>query len=693
MKRFLHRGYFIEAFKQLRTPGIVTACVLMLYHLILLFTNVSMRITNTLPTFPNQSSLAMFMMAYVYIAGLILTFIGFNWLNKRAASDFYHALPIKRSQIYWSTVLAIALWLAIGLTAYALVLVALYLFTGMPFNAFSFLCVYLNMLIGVIQIVGIVSLSCALSGTRFVNLFSAFVILFAPRALLMVLAGFIYMKAPYIPILKSCFLFNPTYNLFATPYMTLVGVISTDVLTFSNVGAMVYSLLHACLLAFLGCVAFRRRPSESAGMPMRSRFIQGVVRTAFGLPLLLILAFLLLRNNATVSLTVILIVFAFTVYCLYELISTKSAKRMVKSMPLFSICVGIAALYLFVPSLIAKASSAIVADETNITSFELAEYGTEYDDLLRQSVRIDDPQGIKIVADAYRRTVEPHDSYIGEGTTVRIHRKGGLDIVRKLVFKTYQSNQLLRMLEENDAYRTGISKFPEGARYFCVPGLTFAESRELAALFAEEYNALSDRDRAITDANANTSVILEHRFSRTCFVLLVRGSRGVQNYSERYTVTDLTPKTAQRYAELLYAKYDARAKEPIDNAVSWMETREGEVDYIRIGSNLFIDLHDTVSNWLDLDLLPVESDPEYYEILQILKGAEPCDNAEEGVIVTFGYYGDYDYDALSGNAVVGSFVTGTTPSCICLKLDDGQLSRIRELMNQHNDRIMQYAGM
>ena len=41
MEKLLHRGYFKELFRQLRTAGIVMACILMMMNLITFVTNVS----------------------------------------------------------------------------------------------------------------------------------------------------------------------------------------------------------------------------------------------------------------------------------------------------------------------------------------------------------------------------------------------------------------------------------------------------------------------------------------------------------------------------------------------------------------------------------------------------------------------------------------------------------------------------
>ena len=706
MKRLIHRGYFREIFSQLRIAGIIMASILMLFNVGPLFTNITARIGSNLAAVPDASSLAVTMMAYIYIASLVLTFIAFNWLNRRSTSDFYHALPIKRSQIYWSTFLAVALWILIAVTGYAIVHAALYLLTGMPFNCLTYLCVYLNMLIGIIQVVGVVSLACALSGTRFVNLFSAVAILLVPRALLMILALFINVNADFLPVTRIFFLFDPSYNIFATPYMVLVGsavsilggrILNVD---FCCAPAMLYSLVHACLLAYLGCIAFKRRASESAGMPMKSRVLQGAIRTAFGLPLLLLLVLLFLNGITSFYLIVILTLFSFTIYCLYELISTKSAKRMLLAMPLFTICIGIAVLYFFVPKLIGKAAASVKADRDNIASVEFEACTNQYASLLNENqlgVRLDDPKVIRFVADAYSRAVDPNrEDTDFRNYVVRIHRKNGRDLLRTLSFSSSELKTVGGIIEQSDAYVRSYSVYPAGIHYYQAQGLSYRESREIGRIFQDEFSSMSEKDRVVLRDLAKRDD-LPDGLSRICYVLKFRAVHGTKDSSGSFVITGMTPKTAQRYTELLYKKYNEHTLDHLHDTLTWMETgvyptaKEGMFTVtdsfpsdMQIGSSVYLDFSSVF--YRDGKKLPKDNDPEYYEILKILSEAELTDNAAEGVTVSIGdriYTDSYDTLVLSGivNLSIGR------NALFNLKLSDEQFARIEELYSRHQTRL------
>ena len=713
MKRLIHRGYFREIFLQLRIAGIIMASILMLFNVAVLFTNVAARINSRLLSIPSGSQIAFYMMAYIYVASLVLTFMAYNWLNHRSTSDFYHALPIKRSQIYWSTFLAVALWIVIGVTAYAIVHAAIYLLTGTPFNYLRFLCVYLNMLIGIIQTVGVVSLACALSGTRFVNLFSAIAILLVPRALLMILALFVNLNADFLPVTRIFFLFDPSYNIFATPYMVLVGNAASILgarisdVNFCSIPAMLYSLVHACLLAYLGCIAFKRRASESAGMPMKSRVLQGAIRTAFGLPLLLIIVLLIMEDVYSFYAIVILMLFAFVFYCLYELISTKSAKRMLLAMPLFTICIGIATLYLFIPKLIGKAAASVKADQDNIASVEFVEcsYSYQYINYLDESqhgIRVDDPKAIRIVSNAYQRAVDPNFKGAAiRNYVVRIHRTNGHDLLRTLGFTNDDLQTVGRIIEKTDAYIQSQDTYPKGIQYYQTKGLSYRESQEIGRLFRQEFSSLSEKDRLLIRSLYNGSASLPAP-SRSRYVLDYCGAHVTDSYSGKFLITDLTPKTAQRYAELLAEKYNEHTLDVLHKTMTWMETydypdtTQGMIvvansipSSIRIGSSVYLDFV------IDYDgRLPKDADPEYYEILQILLSAELTDNAAEGVTITIGDSSIYDdyftaaYDTLVLSGIVSDYIGNNV--LFNLKLSDEQLARIEELYSRHQTRVEEF---
>lgn len=720
MNKLFHKGYFREIFRQLMVPGIVTAAILMLTNvssaLSLLPTLFIMQST-AITSIPSGISLAYPMMIYVFIAGLILTFSAYGWLNKRAQSDFYHAIPVTRLQIYGSSFAAIMIWMLIGLTAYALVHAFLYLITGMPFNYLLFLCVFINMLIGALEVVGGVSIACAISGTRFVNFFAAVVILFMPRFLLTVMAEFVLAKAPYMldNAASSGIFFDPSYNIFGAPYAPIIETLkgtSTYSVDFAKLPAMLWSFAYSCVLVFLGGVAFVRRSSETAGIPTRSKLFQATVRTAFGLPLLLLFMYTVVSGDATLILGVVLVLFAFIFYCLYELISTKSLKKMAKAMPLFLICIGISLLYLVIPHLIIGIEKNVTADKSNIKGYYIVNEHNSYTQLLgissgdgsysdikQESVEITDDESIGIIAKAYERTKNIDDNIFnsdGSGVwmLVKIDRKIGRNIVRNLYFTGTEYEKLVENMEKNADYAKASAEFPKGQRYFSVSGLSNADAKELAGIYEEEYESLPDSVKRQLNAAAYSLFDFDsyleglgYGSGRTSATLNVSGCIGPRNYSGAYYINSNTPRSFEKYISIINQKNGAAGREMLKEIKTWFENGERDdnnyfnIELSGLGSIYY---YNTVFSNFGEDKLPKDTDPEYYEIIEMLCSAELTDrsNANAFMVTVSAEWVNPDFSSLD----MSSIFTGGSRT-IFLNISDEDYSRIVELIRLHDERL------
>lgn len=689
MNKLIHKGYFKEMFNQLKVTGIVGACILMLTNVTAIFNVIAEResLFEGYYGIPEGSTLASPMMIFIYIMGIALTFNAFGWMNKRATSDFYHAVPITRTQIYFSSILAAFCWMVIGLVSYAVVHALIYAVLGSPFNYVLYLCVLVNMLIASIEVIGAVSIGCAISGTRFVNLFASIIILFMPRFLFTVVAMFIHEVGSSSLVIPSiAMIFNPTYNIIASPYANLIAQsIPFFTVDFADVLAMIYTLVYSIALVILGWIAFKRRKSETAGIPTTNKLFQGVIRTAVGLPLLMILVYSMLDGSPGPTAIILLVLFAFVFYCLYELISTRSIKKMLKAMPLFLICILISGLMLVIPTLIAKTELNAKADTSNIKSYSVVSddnrgidilfggYG-ELDDgyaaIRQEAIEFSDPESLKIIADAYARSVdERNDPYYYENASeyIRIERKGALPITRRLTFKASEYKKLKNLRDANGEYSSFESEFPEGKTYCFIYGLTRSQSEELGLLFREEFEKLS--------VEARKSLLVTD-FSDSDMELCIYGCYGPKNYRSRYVIGDMTPKTARKYLEYINKNNGAEAKDAISKIVEWMESGGDDIYfYVDIDNGNAI-----VNNWdlryfmmEDRTRLPMNTDPEYYEIFKMLDSASLTNDPSHFILI---HVRDMNYN-----------FSGYSDKLIAVELSQQQKDRISELIVQfYGDR-------
>lgn len=639
MNKLFHRGYFAEIFRQLKVAGIVGAGVLMANNISSFFMVLTgSDIFGTV--IPSGAVLMMPLLSFVYIMGLVLTFSAFGWMNKRSSSDFYHAIPVTRKQMFFSSVAAVLCWLFIGLTAYSVVHALIYALTGTPFNYVLYLCVFVNVLIGCFEVVGAISIACAVSGTRFVNLFASVVIMFMPRLMLTVLAGFTASIDRSLVVGTISPLFNPTFNIAACPYGILLSDIGMSV-KFDNIAAWLYSFVYSLILIVLGYVAFKKRKSEMAGIPA-GRGLQVLVRTAVGLPLLLILDFIVFMNSdypnnfpnfyGLVIPSVLLILFSFIFYTLYELISTKSAKKMLKAMPLFSICICIGLLYLVVPIIITKIESAIEIEPENIKSYSVTsvKYGLgglfepdSFGDIETRDLTYDDEHGKTIVAAAYNRARTNARS--GE-VCVTINRRFGRPITRMVSIPETESYSFYYDLINNDPRCVkAYNSFPDGRNYFSVDGLSKADAKRISETFIEEFETLSNEIKSEITLDGTGYFYSNEQAA----ILNVYGCKGADNYVQRYMINQNTPKTAAMYYELVNAKMAPRVKCALEFFKSDMENGGGDYAQIDIHGEIEMSIYNGAFNDYNYQAPAGQNDspakrfPEVYELVSILCEGTP----------------------------------------------------------------------
>ena len=680
MNKLIHTGFFNEVFRQLKVAGLVSAGILMIGNVSKLLS----LLTSSIPpsVMPGAMSLASSMMAYVYIMGFVLTFIAFGWMNKRATSDFYHSIPVTRTQMYFSTVAAILLWMFIGITAYSLVEVLMYLLTDSPFNYLLYLGVYINMLIGAVEVVGAVSLACAISGTKFVNFVAACVILFVPRFLLTVLSGFILVTpgGDALYPAKMCWLFDPNYNIFGCPYGFITNTfIKGGEYSFANVPAMIYTLVYSAVLVFFGWRLFKKRKSEAAGIPTTNKAFQTIIRIAFGIPLILVLDMLILTENYDLrSLLVpgvLLILFAFVFYCLYELISTKSAKKMAKSMPMFLVCLGIGVLFLVVPKLISKAARSVELRPENIKSYQIVDESDsilgmvdglisnkDYRSIAEGEIKYNDPEGIKTVSDAFNRWKRTGES---GSFPVKINRKIGAPIMIDLDLTQFEFSKIDTIRTTDPEYQRSTLEIPEGKKYFVFSDLSKAQAKELGRIFLEEYNSLSDGDKAF---------LISDMYNEGDNVRVL-GCVGAKNYVNVYELNNKLPKTRAAYLKAMNeanAEKTMKALSDICKQIDEAGSSEGSYP------NYWIYIGGAVQTSFDAFEFNYDEEnsgmtKKLEEAVRILASGKPDTEADPANTVTVkGYFYD-NSDFIRGTM-------GTTS----ISLSDADIERLLEIAEEVN---------
>ncbi|MBR6039946.1 MAG: hypothetical protein IKP38_05655 [Clostridia bacterium] len=656
MKKLIHPGFFREIFRQLRGKGLVATFILAGLNLVFFSIYLTRDpVKASIGHFDARLMVApMLIMLYVFVP--VMVFGAYRWLNKRVESDFYHAIPLTRTQIYATTSAAIFLWLSIALGSYAVVHAILRTAFGLPINWLLFLCVFVNMLIAMIEIVAAFSIGLSLCGRGFTAFFQSIAVLFLPRVILTVFwiltevdSGF---TLPFSMILPF---FNPEYNIAATPIHSLIYGIN-----YANPLAMLYSLVMSTGLLLLGGVAFRKRKSELAEIPYASKVLQAATRVMFGMPQLLSVTVILnvwlrygwdedfMPREILIPLVMTSILFSFIFYCLYELISSRKMKKVVKAMPGYVLCLALSAFFIFVPFWVGKARTLTPISAEKIKSFRISNESTilipsnisgseTWSDYVLYHHTFSDTKANALIANQSKedcKNQQKGDEVNITGMERIIVNDGGL--FRKMVnlpadysyslinFK----EAFLKICKNDPAFTEKVAAYPKGQITYYAQGLSLSEAREVGRLFREDYEKLTDEQRMSLIGSYGTVIDVVQSKSPIALSIGLYGSYGTENYTATYRINELTPNAAKAMLGYLNARNAETVKKELKTLVEWMEHPKNDpaFDRFNVGTR-YVDQWN-LWNYEDQKKFatPKEAHPDEYMLLKALSEAPMTDD-------------------------------------------------------------------
>lgn len=705
MKRVFSKSFFHEVFRQLTVPGAVTGGVFVLFSILIAI----IRITSAEFGIPSALELSITPIFYIYVAGFMLPIMAFGWLNKRSKSDFYHSIPLSRTQLYTSAVLAIFVWMCIGILAGTGVRALTALVMNEPFNYLMYGCVIVNMLIAALEIIGAVSLACAVTGTWFSNISAALVILFIPR---LIFAAISVMNESGTLFLRSnqIFLVDPSYNLIAMPY----GLASMKV-SFTNAGAMLYTFAYSIVLLLLGKLAFKRRKSELAGNASSSWLVQTVIRTFVCFPILLI-PILLIRGFEPLLFFGVL---SFVIYCMYELISTKSAAKMLKAMPLFIVDIVLAGLVLIVPKTYDGINIRQPIDASNIASVRIKPISDgdyiKYADIKTYDIVITDYDVFELFEKASESKANDHAFYDYE---IELSYKDGSKSVKQMELTLLESMQLESLLMRNKSFSEAQAGYPGGRNYYHCKGMSAEQTNMLARTLEKEFAELSVEKR---------ETLLDGSWYTGEPSITLVGCVGVDNYHYNFSLDSSLPKTLEMYLGFINDNEGEKALKLIDSFEDWTKREDESVSYTLElkgeGEGSFVQISSWVlsskmvkvtenpvaetpyedegeSNYIDEQNrdweydeyneyysdteyvyeagIPAEVNPEYCEIISILSRASLSTDINNYLIVTI------DASGIGVGELTRAYGANYTRATASVKLaSDEDSARLNELIRKY----------
>lgn len=340
-------GIYLEGLRQLRVTGFISVICMLGITII--------RIIGELPMSQYDGyeySGANNYTGVEWMAWLILTFVAitpllmlqmFQFMNKRNASDFYHALPHTRSTIFLSMFASVMTWVVISILATVIPsLIGAAIFSKYfsliydTFFLFILCCLAASVLVA-----GAIAIAKGLSGTILNSIILTAIILFLPRLLMSLLISAIEMNPVFDGTISNAFTsssLNPVtgivFSLFGIDYS-----ISPEELLIS-VPSIVYGFVLGLIYLVIGLILFVVRKSETASQSATSKKMQAVYRiliaTAMCVPAVTNIfdSFTLHKDQDMywygMVICYLIVIF---VYFLYELLTTKRLRNLVRAIP------------------------------------------------------------------------------------------------------------------------------------------------------------------------------------------------------------------------------------------------------------------------------------------------------------------------------------------------------------------------
>lgn len=378
MKRMFSGKLYLQGLRKVRTAGIAMAIVITVLNAwIPIQCMTSGRVTDTGHVTDVEAGMfAPFGFLFMLFAPL-LVYNMFSYLNERKSSDFFHALPQKRICIYISFMSAVLTWIVSVLCVTSLVNTVLWsMADGYALSYGGALLTLVGFLILALVTAGFMALSMTLTGTAVANcLVFLLFFLFVRACGMFFLYGFSEV-APMFHVDSSLLkIFDIQFFL---PVGLLAQIFDGDTALFHNPWFFIYWTAVAVALLSLSAWAYCRRRSESATKSAPNRLMQNIYRIGATFPFLMMGVFLMIAQK-DFYLCVLCAFVAFLVWVIFELLTTKKVKNVIRSIPMLLIPAVLAGGYAASVYLARNIFYASTPERDEIKSVKLAYSDTGWD--------------------------------------------------------------------------------------------------------------------------------------------------------------------------------------------------------------------------------------------------------------------------------------------------------------------------
>lgn len=491
---------------------------------------------------------------FMFIGGFVLPYTLFKFVNKRNSSDYYDGLPNSRLATFTSLALSAFTWIAGIITVNMILGTVAWIITGSSINHMSQLFLWwIYFIIGTFMVAACTFIAMAITGTTLSNFITAGIIMFLPRAIL-VFSQTIMIESGKILTFRIFDGFtHPANNLMlAAPLSVMFGYNLEYFI--SRPFSYVYSAVMLIFLIAAAAFLFTRRKSENAEKNAPNRFLQHVYRCCLALPFTLLWAYMVLLDISYADdFTFILVLLAISaiVYFVYEAITTRSMKKIIRSIPLFFVMLGLSLVIAFTSSAIGKTLMHKVPNSRNVESINISEYhgnwadSQEYYKNILSDITFSNEQLTDSMIDALQSSIDDAENSNLNGFmyTVTFNLKNGSKMEREVFLSDQQRTDLYHAMELNEEYMQLIRSTMAIDNYKNINlsnGIALSEEEE-----EEIYKSLDDDLKEMPIENVRKTIKGDALLSIYVDGIKPDGSYVYTNYNLLYA-----PKALSKYMEI-----------------------------------------------------------------------------------------------------------------------------------------------
>jgi ABC-2 type transport system permease protein len=374
----------------------------------------------------------------------VLMLMMFAFLNKRKESDFYHAIPLRRSCVYISFTAATLTWMLGVLIVSALAAALVWTINPHATLMFGNLLLYLlYACLNAALLAAFTSVAISLTGTVTTSIVTTLLLTGIWRVVLYMI---------YQGLQGEVRLISPDHlfgGYLRPRFLLPIAMINGDI----SLAVLIYAVMVTLALFALGGWLYCRRKSELAGRAVPERFVHRLLQCLITLP-----AALATVVEIDSEMGLVWFVCTLLIFCLYELLTTKKAKNMVRAMPWFGVVVGVCIVFtgvLHVNYSIDRGERTDVAriEDIRVIQSAMPSTGNEITDYERHQIEkmwSDTPEVIDFVAQAWQDTQNgTYYLYSNSVTSViKIRLSDGRTINRKIKFGRADYMDMMSLLQQ-----------------------------------------------------------------------------------------------------------------------------------------------------------------------------------------------------------------------------------------------------